>query len=116
MGAINTDKCRINSVSPTNMLDFGFGKNEAKIHEAQKPLALIEYLIKMTTKQDQLVLDPFMGSGTTAVSATRLGRKYIGFEINPEFLSNALSRVEQVSSSNVEELLPFQQILFEESS
>ena len=116
VGAINTDECRINGVSPTNMLDFGFGKNEVKIHEAQKPLALIEYLIKMTTKQDQVVLDPFMGSGTTAVSATRLRRKYIGFEINPEFLSNALGRVEQVSSSNVEELLPLQQILFEESS
>ena len=115
VGAINTDECRINGASPTNMLDFGFGKNEAKIHEAQKPLALIEYLIKMTTKQDQLVLDPFMGSGTTAVSATRLGRKYIGFEINPEFLSNALSRVEQVSSSNVEELLPLQHILFEKN-
>ena len=70
----------------------------------------------MITKQDQVVLDPFMGSGITAVSATRLGRKYIGFEINPEFLSNALGRVEQVSSSNVEELPPFQQILFEESS
>lgn len=115
VGAINTDECRINGGSPTNMLDFGFGKNEVKIHEAQKPLALIEYLIKMTTKQDQVVLDPFMGSGTTAVSATRLGRKYIGFEINPEFLSNALSRVEQVSSSNVEELLPLQQILFEKN-
>ena len=115
VGAINIDECRINGVSPTNMLDFGFGKNEAKIHDAQKPLALIEYLIKMTTKQDQVVLDPFMGSGTTAVSAARLRRNYIGFEINPEFFSNSLDRVKQAPSSNVEELPPFQQMLFEKN-
>ena len=111
VGAINIDECRQNGASPTNMLEFGFGKNETRIHEAQKPLALIEYLIKMTTKEEQVILDPFMGSGTTAVSAARLDRKYIGFEINPEYLGKSLERIEQVSSSNAGELPLFQQTL-----
>ena len=115
VGAMNIDECRFNGTSPTNMLEFGFGKNEVRIHEAQKPLELIEYLIKLTTKKGQIVLDPFMGSGTTAVAAANLDRRYIGFEANPEFHSKSLERIEKVSTSNVEELLLFQQTLLEKN-
>ncbi|MEL6723359.1 MAG: site-specific DNA-methyltransferase [Pseudomonadota bacterium] len=97
------------------MLEFGFGKSEVRIHEAQKPLELIEYLIKLTTKKGQIVLDPFMGSGTTAVSAKKLGRKYIGFEANPEFHSKSLERIGKSSLSNIENLPLFQQTLFEKN-
>ena len=112
VGAMNINECRLNGSSPTNMLEFGFGKNEVRIHEAQKPLELIEYLIKLTTRRDQIVLDPFMGSGTTAVAAAKLGRKYIGFEANPDFYSKSLERLETATSNNVEELPLFQQTLF----
>ena len=98
---------------PTNLLEFGFRRNEKRTHEAQKPLDLIEYLIKLTTREDQIVLDPFMGSGTTAVVAINVNRKFIGFEINQDFYEKSLLRIEEAESENGLEGLPiFQQTLF----
>ncbi len=111
VGAINVDGAKLNGSSPTNMLAFGFGKGEMRVHEAQKPLELIEYLIKLTTQESQVVLDPFMGSGTTAIAARRLQRNFIGFEINPEFHRKSLDRLSEEINSNVEKLDLFQQIL-----
>lgn len=54
-------------------------------HPTQKPLEIIERMIKASCPVGGVVFDPFMGSGTTAVAAKRLSRKYIGFEINPEY-------------------------------
>ncbi len=85
VGAMNMDACTLNGANPANLLEFGFGKHEERIHEAQKPLDLIEYLIKLATKEGQVVLDPFMGSGTTALAAKNLHRMFIGFEIHPDF-------------------------------
>lgn len=93
VGAINVEDCKINGTSPTNLLEFGYTKHETRIHEAQKPLALIEFLIKLTTKEKQIVLDPFMGSGTTAVAALKLDRQFIGFEINREYYEKSLERL-----------------------
>ena len=112
VGAMNIDGCRLNGASPTNLLEFGFAKDEKRIHEAQKPLGLIEYLIKLTTKENQLILDPFMGSGTTAVAAKRLRRNFIGFEVNPEYHGNSLKRLEQTVHSSTESLPLFQPTLF----
>ena len=95
VGAMNVAECQINGSNPTNVLEFGFQKHEPGIHEAQKPLRLIEFLIKLTTKEGQIVLDPFMGSGTTAVAAKRLKRHFIGFEIVPEFHAKSLGRLNQ---------------------
>ena len=97
VGAMNIDGCLINGTSPTNVLEFGFRSDESRIHEAQKPLALIEFLITLTTIEGQLVLDPFMGSGTTAVAAKRLNRDFIGFEINEVFYEQALGRIQEGS-------------------
>lgn len=93
VGAINVEDCQVQGTNPTNILEFGFGKSEQRFHEAQKPIKLIEFLIKLTTIKGQIVLDPFMGSGTTAVVAKRLKRHFIGFEINPEFHQVALQRL-----------------------
>lgn len=94
VGAINIEDCKINGTSPTNLLEFGFGKNENKFHEAQKPVSLMEFLIKLTTQEYQIILDPFMGSGTTAVAAKKLNRKFIGFEINEIYFKKSLERIE----------------------
>lgn len=115
VGAMNIDECRINGASPTNMLEFGFDKKEKRLHEAQKPLALIEYLIKLTTQKGQLVLDPFMGSGTTAVAAIKLGRNYIGFEASPEFHSKSLERLSKIDLNKTNDAPLFQQRLFEQN-
>jgi len=94
VGAMNVEGCQVNAGSPTNVLEFGFQKLEKRIHEAQKPIQLIEFLIKLTTREDQTVLDPFMGSGTTAVAARRLKRHFIGFEIVPDFCAACLDRLD----------------------
>lgn len=93
IGGININKCNLNGINATNLMEFGFNKNEKKIHEAQKPLNLIKHLIELTTIEGQLILDPFMGSGTTAVASELLNRKYIGFESNPTYHKNSLERL-----------------------
>ena len=55
-------------------------------HPCQLPVPLLERLILMTTDEGDIVLDPFVGTGTTAVAAKRLGRKYIGIELDPDYV------------------------------
>jgi len=100
VGAMNVEDCHLQGGSPTNVLEFGFRNNEERIHEAQKPLELIEFLIKLTTREGQTVLDPFMGSGTTAVAARRLNRHFIGFEIVPSFHEAALERLDHETGTH----------------
>ena len=72
-------------------------KGEFNIHKTVKPLAICEYLIKLTTfSEEAVVLDPFIGSGTTAVAAKKLGRKYIGIDTNREYVDIALKRLENI--------------------
>jgi site-specific DNA-methyltransferase (adenine-specific) len=101
VGAINTEDCKVDDSLPTNLLEFGFGANETRIHEAQKPIELIEFLIKLTTKENQIVLDPFMGSGTTAAAAQNLKRKFIGFELNQIYQEKSLERLDEDSPKQV---------------
>jgi DNA modification methylase len=56
---------------------------DQRVHPTQYPEALAEKMIKRGSKEGDVVLDPFAGSGTSLVVAKRLGRKYIGIEINP---------------------------------
>lgn len=79
--------------NPINILDHWFEPDEIRIHEAQKPIRLIEYLIALTTQPGQIVLDPFLGSGTTAVASKNLNRHYIGIEIDDYFADQARLRV-----------------------
>lgn len=65
-------------------------------HPAQYPEELIERIIKTGTNTGDLVLDPFMGSGTTAVVAKRLGRQYVGYETELEFIEIANNRLQNV--------------------
>ena len=65
-------------------------------HPAQYPEELIERIIKTSTNIGDLVLDPFMGSGTTAVVAKKLGRNYVGYETELEFIEIANKRLKDV--------------------
>jgi DNA modification methylase len=65
-----------------------------KNHSATFPLALPAWFISLFTRPGDLVLDPFVGSGTAAVAAQRLGRHYVGIDINPEFCEIAQSRLQ----------------------
>jgi len=64
-------------------------------HPCQKPLALLQYLVKKTTRPNAVVLDPFAGSGTTLVAAQALGRRAIGIEIEERYCRIAVERLHQ---------------------
>ena len=64
------------------------------IHPCVKPVKLMAYLITLGCPKNGVVLDPFVGSGTTCVAAKRLGRKWIGIELDPEYFKIAKNRVE----------------------
>jgi len=64
-------------------------------HPAIYPEYIIQELLKLLTRKDDVVLDPFVGSGTTAVACKKLGRNYIGFDINPDYCEMAEKRVEK---------------------
>ena len=67
---------------------------EKKGHITPKPIELIANIIKHSSNPADLILDPFLGSGTTAVAAKTLGRRYIGIEISPEYCEIARKRIE----------------------
>jgi site-specific DNA-methyltransferase (adenine-specific) len=62
-------------------------------HPYQKPEKLVERVIEASSNRGELVLDPFVGSGTTAVVARRLGRRYLGFDLDPDYVRLALKRL-----------------------
>ena len=63
------------------------------LHKAQKPLQLITKFVYCSSEKGDIVLDPFLGSGTTAIACEKLGRKWIGIEINPEYCKVAKERI-----------------------
>ena len=65
------------------------------MHPTQKPVKLFRNIIKDNTNEGDLVLDCFMGSGTTAVACNQLGRNFIGFEISQEYVDICNKRLEQ---------------------
>jgi site-specific DNA-methyltransferase (adenine-specific) len=78
---------------PTNVLHLATECGNQN-HCAAFPLSLPAWFIRLFTKPGDLVLDPFVGSGTTAVAARQLGRHYIGIDVNPEFCKIAQERLQ----------------------
>lgn len=77
-------------------------KEEFNIHKTVKPLAICEYIIKLTTfSESAIVLDPFVGSGTTAVAAKKLGRNFIGIDTNAEYIEIAMKRLKNIEKEKV---------------
>ena len=78
---------------------FVYTKNTAggADHPTQKPLPLIRELVDLFSFKDDVVADPFMGSGTTGVAAVKLGRRFIGIEIEPRYFDIACRRIEEAS-------------------
>ena len=74
--------------------------SKAKAHPCQMPEKLIERILKFSTNENDIVVDPFVGSGTTAVACKKLNRQFIGFEINPDYVKISNSRLKMVSNVN----------------
>jgi site-specific DNA-methyltransferase (adenine-specific) len=80
---------------PTSVLPFGKEGGKGR-HPTQKPVSLFEYLIRMYSNPEEVVFDPFMGSGTTAVAALASERWYVGFETNQEYFSVSNDRIRKI--------------------
>jgi modification methylase len=74
------------------------GADGKKAHSTQKPEELLKRVILSTTKQGDIVLDPFFGTGTTGAAARKLKRKFIGIEREPEYVSLAKKRIDAVET------------------
>lgn len=78
---------------PDNILNFKCVDNYSRIHSSQKPIDLLEYLIKTYTNENDLILDCFAGSGTTLLAAKNLNRQFIGIEKEKEYYDLCVKRV-----------------------
>ena len=74
-------------------------KGSYNTHLSVKPVQLIGHLMKLFTKEGALVLDPFMGSGTTAVAAIQTKRRFVGFDINAEYIKITEKRIEEATAT-----------------
>lgn len=78
---------------PRSVLKFKTDKQTSALHPTQKPVALLEYLIRTYTKEGDTVIDFAMGSGSTGIACRNTGRKFIGIEIEPSIFKTATERL-----------------------
>ena len=79
---------------PKNILTFSNASQKDKLHPTQKPVGLLEYLIKTYTNEDEVILDFTMGSGSTGVACLNTNRKFIGIELDEKYFEIAKNRIE----------------------
>lgn len=82
---------------PSDVLSWQYTGN--KFHPTQKPVMAMTPFIRAFSKQDDIVLDPFIGSGTTAIAALHLGRRYIGIELDADYAAIAQDRIKRMEES-----------------
>lgn len=90
---------------PTNVLHLSTECGNKK-HSATFPEALPSWFIKLFTKKNDIVLDPFLGSGTSALASLKLNRKFIGVELKPEYCRFAKSEISKLLEKNPQLNLP----------
>ena len=91
----NFEERTLNEKYPQSVLQFSNASQVQKLHPTQKPVALLEYLIKTYTNEGETILDNCMGSGTTAVAAINTSRNYIGFETDKTYYQIACDRIRE---------------------
>jgi len=87
------DRYEITHSYPKNILKVSNAKQKGKTHPTQKPVALMEYLIKTYTNENETVLDFTMGSGTTGVACVNTNRNFIGIELDDKYFEIAKQRL-----------------------
>lgn len=85
-GTFSTEVIRTNLISHSCII-------QNKLHETEKPIDLMKILIKTFSKKEQIIVDPFIGAGTTALAAKNLGRRFIGMEIYQEYIDISNKRL-----------------------
>ena len=66
-----------------------------KLHPTQKNVECIEYMLKISTDENEIILDPYMGSGTTGLACKNLNRNFIGIELDKEYFEIAQGRINE---------------------
>jgi len=84
---------------PSEVITFPLDKNT--VHPTQKPVALMEYLIRTYTNEGETVLDCCMGSGSTGVAAVNCGRDFVGIEIDPGYFEIAQKRISETGTDRL---------------
>jgi len=79
----------------SKLFSYNYPSTSERVHPTQKPIALIDKLLQIHSKSNDIILDPFLGSGTTCVAAKELGRRYIGIEISQKYVDIANKRLSQ---------------------
>ena len=80
---------------PTSIIEFSNANRKNRFHPTQKPVDLLEYLIRTYTNEGELVLDNCMGSGSTGVACININRKFIGIELDEKYFDIAKKRIEE---------------------
>lgn len=93
----NTEYTQKYTNYPTEILEFGH--DTSKVHPTQKPVLLMEYLIKTYSNENELVLDNTMGSGTTGVACVNTNRNFIGIEMDKKYFDIASERIENAQNT-----------------
>ena len=88
---------------PSTIQEFSNGNNN-NVHPTQKPVPLLEYLIKTYTNEGEVVLDNCMGSGSTGVACVNTNRNFIGIELDDKYFEIAKKRIEEVSNGKQKEV------------
>ena len=96
---VGTESVNSGSRYPRSVRFFG-NHNVGNVHPTQKPVALMEYLVKTYTKEGETVLDNTMGSGTTGVACSNLNRKFIGIEMDVNYFDIAKKRILEYTSTS----------------
>lgn len=91
---------------PSEIIEFGLDKNV--VHPTQKPVELMEYLIRTYSNEGEVVLDNCMGSGTTGIAAVRCNRKFIGIEMDEKYY--------KISEERINNAVPVQEVAEESSN
>jgi len=91
------------TIPPDNAFQRG-ATDRKNTHPTVKPISLMSYLITMGSKEGDIVLDPFCGSGTTLIASSLLKRKYVGIELNPEYVTIAQKRLDYWKNKSFEKL------------
>lgn len=94
--SLDAHKCPPDKSMPNSVLNYN--NAQGTVHPTQKPVSLMEYIIKTYTNEGEMVLDFTMGSGSTGVAAANTGRNFIGIELDTDYFNIALDRIEKANS------------------
>lgn len=84
----------LKSTKCSDIIEAKIPRGKTRIHPTQKPVGVINEIIQSLDDSKSIILDPFMGSGTTAISCIKNNKNYIGFEINKEWFDKSIKRID----------------------